>query len=81
MGWLYYETRSLIPVILIHFANNSLSYWAFVTFGTEAQTLDDIVGTQSYIFIYVLAAVLALGCYLILKKAFLKNKSATASIE
>ncbi|MEM7550735.1 MAG: CPBP family intramembrane glutamic endopeptidase [Bacteroidota bacterium] len=73
MGWIYYETRSLIPVILIHFANNSLSYWASVTFGLEAQTLGDIVGSQAYVLIYILAVILSVVTYLFLEKAFRKE--------
>ena len=56
-AWLFYKTRSLIPGILIHILNNSLSVYFTQTF-PEADTLSDIIGNQPYYISLILAIVL-----------------------
>ena len=57
LAWLFYKTRSLIPGILIHILNNSLSVYFTQTF-PEANTLSDIIGNQTYYISLILAIVL-----------------------
>ena len=57
LAWLFYKTRSLIPGILIHILNNSLSVYFTQTF-PEADTLSDIIGNQPYYISLILAIVL-----------------------
>ena len=57
LAWLFYKTRSLIPGILIHILNNSLSVYFTQTF-PEANTLSDIIGNQPYYISLILAIVL-----------------------
>ena len=57
LAWLFFKTRSLIPCILIHILNNSLSVYFTRTY-PEADTLADMMGTTSYFLCLVLAVLL-----------------------
>ena len=47
LGWLYYRTRSLVPCIVVHILNNSLSVWGSLQF-PDAELTVDIMGTTAY---------------------------------
>ena len=57
LAWLFYRTRSLIPGILIHILNNSLSVYFTRTY-PEADTLADIMGPTPYFLCLALAVLL-----------------------
>ena len=57
LAWLFYKTHSLIPGILIHILNNSLSIYFTRTY-PEADTLADIMGTTPYFLCLALAVLL-----------------------
>ena len=57
LAWLFYKTRSLIPGILIHILNNSLSVYFTQAF-PEADTLSDIMGSILYFLCLGLAVLL-----------------------
>lgn len=59
LAWLFYKTHSLIPGILIHILNNSLSVYFTQAF-PEADTLSDIIGNPTY-YISLIIAVLLLS--------------------
>jgi membrane protease YdiL (CAAX protease family) len=57
LAWLFYKTHSLIPGILIHILNNSLSVYFTRTY-PEADTLADIMGSTPYFLCLALAVLL-----------------------
>lgn len=57
LAWLFYKTHSLIPGILIHILNNSLSVYFTRTY-PEADTLADIMGPTPYFLCLALAVLL-----------------------
>ena len=57
LAWLFYKTHSLIPGILIHILNNSLSVYFTQAF-PEADTLSDIMGSILYFLCFGLAVLL-----------------------
>ena len=57
LAWLFYKTHSLIPGILIHILNNSLSVYFTQAF-PEADTLSDIMGSILYFLCLGLAVLL-----------------------
>ncbi len=60
LAWIYYRTRSLIPVILIHILNNSLSVGLEIPF-PEAETLSQLMPSSVYyVLIPVAIAIFAL---------------------
>lgn len=69
LAWLYYRTGSLLPGILIHILNNSLSVWSSATF-SETDTTAGLIGQPLYLIL--LAASLALFL-LALKKIKTEN--------
>jgi len=42
LAWIYMKTRSLIPVILIHIINNSLSYFIMYVYGADIMTFREL---------------------------------------
>ena len=57
LAWLFYKTHSLIPGILIHILNNSLSVFFTRTY-PGADTLADLMGWESYGICLILAIAL-----------------------
>ena len=46
-AWLYYKSGSLVPGILLHILNNSLSVWFSLNY-EKTDTMADILGTPAY---------------------------------
>ncbi|MCK4750969.1 MAG: CPBP family intramembrane metalloprotease [Bacteroidales bacterium] len=42
LAWIYFKTRSLIPVILVHLVNNSLSYFVIYIYGEDIKSFRDL---------------------------------------
>lgn len=55
LAWTYYKTASLIPAILMHIVNNSLSVYLMIQY-PDVENLGDVIGNPAYI-LTVLAAV------------------------
>lgn len=60
MGWTYWKTNSLWPCILMHVLNNSLSATAIMILDDPWASTKQLVGEDSYLFVYG-AAVLIFG--------------------
>jgi hypothetical protein len=58
-AWTYYKTASLIPCILMHILNNSLSVFLSTKY-PEAENMSDLMNTSSYL-ITIFVAVLILA--------------------
>lgn len=56
-AWLYYRTRSLVPCILIHILNNSLSVYLNLSF-PDVEYTSELVGTPAYPVCLALAVLL-----------------------
>lgn len=50
LAWTYYKTASLIPCILMHILNNSLSVYLSIKF-PEAENMDDLISGTPYLII------------------------------
>ncbi len=58
LGYIYFKTRSLIPVIFIHIIINSFSYLTVYFFGEDVQTYRDIFGESGSYLMFLAAALL-----------------------
>ena len=59
LGWLFYKTHSLIPCIIVHILNNSLSVYLSQAY-PKAESFQDIIGLVPY-FVCLTIAVLLLA--------------------
>lgn len=62
LGWVYYKSNSIIPGIVMHFANNLFGYIILVYSSDATESMSEVVGND---LIYVLILVAALGILLI----------------
>lgn len=67
LGYIYYQTRSLVPVIVIHCINNAIAYFTWVISGeklisTRQQLGDDTI----YYIVYVLACIVFLLAFVLM---------------
>lgn len=67
LGWMYYKTASLIPCIVVHILNNSLSVYLMINH-PGVQDVDRLVTGSSYWVIGLVAAVLLAETYYLLKQ-------------
>ena len=67
LAWIYMKTRSLIPVILIHIINNSLSYFIMFIYGEDIMTFRDLFTetTRYYSLFFAAAALLVISLLII----------------
>ena len=56
LAWIYMKTRSLLPVILIHVLNNSLSYYVMYKYGEDIMSFKDLFADVSDYRILLMAA-------------------------
>lgn len=57
LAWIYYKTRSLIPCILIHIMNNSLSVYLSLKF-PDVDYTSDLIGEPAYMISLILSVLL-----------------------
>ena len=67
LGWMYYKTGSLIPCIVVHILNNSLSVYLMINF-PDTKEVDDLVSGPTYWAIALVAVGLLIGTYYLLKR-------------
>lgn len=67
LGWVYYRTASLIPCIVVHILNNSLSVYLMINH-PETQEVDDLVTGNTYWIVGLVAVGLLVGTYYLLKQ-------------
>ncbi|NDW13078.1 CPBP family intramembrane metalloprotease [Bacteroides sp. 214] len=60
LGWLYYKTASLIPCIIIHVLNNSLSVYLGINY-PEVEYVRELVPEGTYTIIIVVALIAFVG--------------------
>ncbi|WP_291529022.1 CPBP family intramembrane glutamic endopeptidase [Bacteroides sp. UBA939] len=60
LGWIYYKTRSVIPCILIHILNNSLSVYLSMRF-PDVEYTSDLIGAR----VYPVCVILSVGLFLL----------------
>ena len=59
LGYIYYQTRSLIPVMVIHCINNAIAYFSWVMGGEKLVSTSQQLGNDtSYYILYALAVVI-----------------------
>jgi membrane protease YdiL (CAAX protease family) len=75
LAWIYMKTRSLVPVILIHIVNNSLSYFVMFIYGADIMTFRDVfTDSAEYYALFISAIALLLICLFILYR-ILKSRN------
>ena len=67
LGWIYYKTASLIPCILMHILNNSLSVYLSIKY-PEIENIDDLVSGTPYLIILCVSILILAGTILLMKK-------------
>ncbi|MBC3541025.1 CPBP family intramembrane glutamic endopeptidase [Rufibacter sediminis] len=60
IGWVYYRTRSIYPGILIHFANNAISFFTWLAWGDTVTSLEELMPPTAY-YVLVAASLLLVG--------------------
>ncbi len=64
LGYIYYRTEALLPVILIHCINNAISYFSWVLGGERIVFTRELFGNDAvYQIVYVTSCVLVLVCF------------------
>lgn len=59
LGYIYYQTRSLIPVMVIHCINNAIAYFSWVMGGEKlVSTRQQLGNDTTYYIVYALAALI-----------------------
>ncbi|TAE32213.1 MAG: CPBP family intramembrane metalloprotease [Cytophagales bacterium] len=84
MGWVYYRTCSLWPVILMHFVNNALSSLSFLSddssIDISANTTRQLIGNDTTYGLILAACVFVLwGCYVLINR-LTPHRIATRSV-
>ncbi|MDR0745269.1 MAG: CPBP family intramembrane metalloprotease [Mediterranea sp.] len=67
LGWIYYKTESLIPCILIHILNNSLSVYISLRY-PQAEYIRDMFTGNTYFVVLIVAVILFTGSILWMKR-------------
>jgi membrane protease YdiL (CAAX protease family) len=71
LGWVYWKTRSLIPCMLIHVLNNSLSVFLSIRY-PEATSVSSLIGTTNYYVLLAVSVLLFVLCVLWLSRMRVK---------
>lgn len=72
LGWLYYRTGNILPCILLHFINNSISVALMILLPESAESMTDLFGETGAPLSAIAGAVIALYCvYYINKSAYM----------
>ncbi|MCQ2375241.1 MAG: CPBP family intramembrane metalloprotease [Salinivirgaceae bacterium] len=75
-GWIYKQTQSLWPSMILHFANNTTSYCISTIYGDSNVTVKDLVGsTQIYIVVVIVCIAITYLGIKWLSKLFANNKA------
>lgn len=70
MGYIYLQTRSLIPVIVIHAINNGIAYIQMEMFGTEMITTRELIGRDAvYWGVYAASCVILVSALAVMHRA------------
>lgn len=67
LAWTYYKTASLIPCILMHILNNSLSVYLGIKY-PEVENMDDLITGTPYLIITFVAVLILAGSILLMRK-------------
>lgn len=67
LGWMYYKTKSLVPVILVHIINNGLSVYLSREY-PSVMYLHEFMDTITYLILLIVALVVGIGCYLLMNR-------------
>ena len=67
LAWIYYKTASLIPCILIHILNNSLSVYMSLTY-PEVETTKELFSGNTFYFVIAGACVIFVGALVLMSK-------------
>lgn len=67
LGWVYYKTASLIPCILIHILNNSMSVYLSLKYPDVENTQDFFTGNTYYI-VLIAAIIIFVGAFLLMRR-------------
>jgi len=71
LGWIYYKTASLIPCILLHIINNSVSVYMSLTY-PDVETTRELFSGNEYYFIVAAALIIFVAVFLFMDKTTIK---------
>ncbi len=76
IGWIFYKTRSVIPVIFIHILHNGLTFaMSWIYNDVNVDIPNKVGGAINYTVLLVVSAIVFFSCYKILLKYLPQNKS------
>ena len=68
LAWMYYKTASLIPCIVVHIINNSLSVYLSLKY-PGVQNMNELIGNDTlHLVLTILAGVLFIGAYWLMRR-------------
>lgn len=67
LSWVYYKTGSLIPCIVMHVLNNSLSVYLSSRF-PDAKYMDEIISGEPYLITFLVSLLLSIGTILLMNR-------------
>lgn len=68
LTWIYYKTASLIPCILVHILNNSLSVYLNLNYPDIENTRDVFANPNTYYLCVACAVVVLIGLFMIMRR-------------
>lgn len=81
MGFIYYKTESLVPVIFIHAVNNTLAYFGWMISGGELTTLREVIANDTIYYIVYGVAFLLFSVACVEMFRGLRTKKEPAALE
>ena len=76
LGFIYYRSGSLVPVILIHMINNAISYFSWVLSGERIVSTRQIIGNDTiYYIVYALACAVFVVALITIVRTLSRDKA------
>lgn len=80
LAWVYFRTASLIPVIIMHIINNSISVWLMYKY-PDVKEVNELIDPSMQIVITIVAAAVLVGVYFLMKKVKVDYNWKTDEVE
>lgn len=76
LGFIYYRSGSLVPVILIHMINNAISYFSWVLSGERIVSTRQMIGNDTiYYIVYALACAVFVVALITIVRTLSRDKA------
>lgn len=76
LGWIYYNTKSIMPGVILHFLNNGIAFTVVILDPTnnDASLIDLFNGNQTLMYVTVIASTLLLALAIWMLYKFFRNE-------